>query len=58
MAATETTFGLREIDPVALRTLGKVKFDSFENGVHGTVTTAHPTVLPNGDMLNLHSEAN
>lgn len=47
---TETTFGTYLVDPATLRTLPRV---AYEDGVHGDSTTAHPCVLPNGDLVNI-----
>lgn len=50
---TETTFGTYLVDPATLRTLPRV---AYEDGVHGDSTTAHPCVLPNGDLVNIFGD--
>lgn len=51
-AVTETVAGTFEVDPSTLSTTGRVH---YEDNLKGDLTTAHPTVLPNGDLINLLS---
>ena len=51
-AVTETVAGTFEIDPSTLSTTGRVQYN---DSLKGDLTTAHPTVLPNGDVINLLS---
>jgi carlactone synthase / all-trans-10'-apo-beta-carotenal 13,14-cleaving dioxygenase len=51
-AVTETVAGTIEMDRSTLSTLGKVTYD---DNLKGDLTTAHPTILPNGDLINLLS---
>jgi len=44
--------GTYEFDPVTLRTLGRVR---YADALRGDLTTAHPTCLPNGDLINILS---
>ncbi len=52
LALTETLPGTYQIDSDSLETLGRVR---FTDGIKGDITTAHPTVLPNGDLINILS---
>lgn len=52
-AVTETVAGTIAIDPSTLRTLGRV---SFTDSLRGDLTTAHPTIYPNGDLINILSD--
>jgi len=51
-ALGEMVAGTYAVDPATLRTLGPVR---YANTLKGDLTTAHPTVLPNGDVINLLS---
>jgi len=51
-AVTETVAGTIEMDQSTLSTLGKV---SYNDNLTGDLTTAHPTILPNGELINLLS---
>ena len=51
-AVTETVAGTFEIDPSTLSTRRRIKYG---DSLKGDLTTAHPTVLANGDMINLLS---
>ena len=51
-ALTETVAGTYEIDIDTLQTLGRVRYN---DSLRGDLTTAHPTVLHNGDVINLLS---
>jgi carlactone synthase / all-trans-10'-apo-beta-carotenal 13,14-cleaving dioxygenase len=53
-ALTETVSGTIAIDPATLETLGAVRFDDILSGP-SDLTTAHPAVLSNGDLINLVS---
>ena len=53
VAMTETVAGTYLVDPGTLRTLGQVAY--ADDGIRGDLTTAHPTVLPGGDTVNLVS---
>eukprot|EP00798_Chlamydomonas_sp_ICE-L_P018170 gene18170-24602_t len=49
LAISETKAAQYRVDPKTLQTLGQVQFD---DGVQGSLTTAHPKKLPNGDFVN------
>jgi len=51
-AVTETVAGTIEMDQSTLSTLGKV---TYNDNLKGDLTTAHPTILPNGELINLLS---
>jgi carlactone synthase/all-trans-10'-apo-beta-carotenal 13,14-cleaving dioxygenase len=51
-AVTETVAGTIEMDRSTLSTLGKV---TYNDNLKGNLTTAHPTILSNGDLINLLS---
>ncbi|EIE20145.1 carotenoid oxygenase [Coccomyxa subellipsoidea C-169] len=51
ISLTESVAGTFRLD-MDLNTLGQLK---FEDGVKGLLTTAHPTLLPDGSMINLTS---
>lgn len=51
-ALTETVAGSYEIETATLQTLGRVR---YSDRLRGDLTTAHPTVLLNGDVINLLS---
>jgi hypothetical protein len=64
IAHTETLSGTYRIDPDTLETLGRVEYiaegeeerekkESGGDNVSGLGKTAHPHVLPNGDVINL-----
>jgi len=53
-AMTETVAGTYAVDSETLETLERVEFEDDE-GVVGTLTTAHPHVLSNGDIINIVS---
>ncbi len=49
---TETLPGTYLVDPATLSTLQRVR---YQDGIKGDITTAHPTALPNGDLVNFIS---
>lgn len=49
---TETVQGTYLVDPATLRTLRRL---CYADGIRGDITTAHPTLLPNGDLVNFLS---
>jgi carlactone synthase/all-trans-10'-apo-beta-carotenal 13,14-cleaving dioxygenase len=51
-AVTETVAGTIEMDRSTLSTLGKV---TYNDNLKGDLTTAHPTILPTGELINLLS---
>ncbi len=51
ISLTESVAGTYRLD-MDLNTLGQLK---FQDGVKGLLTTAHPTLLPDGSMINLTS---
>ncbi|KAL4523246.1 hypothetical protein Ndes2437B_g00374 [Nannochloris sp. 'desiccata'] len=51
-AVTETVAGTIEMDQGTLSTLGKV---TYNDNLKGDLTTAHPTILPNGELINFLS---
>ncbi len=51
ISMTESVAGTYRVD-LDLNTLGQLK---FQDGVNGLLTTAHPTLLPDGSMINLTS---
>lgn len=51
ISMTESVAGTYRVD-LDLKTLGQMK---FQDGVKGLLTTAHPTLLPDGSMINLTS---
>ncbi|KAL4859791.1 Carotenoid cleavage dioxygenase 8 B [Chlorella vulgaris] len=53
VALTETVQGTYRVDPDTLQTLGQVQYS--KSGVKGDLTTAHPALLANGDLINLVS---
>eukprot|EP00890_Picochlorum_soloecismus_P003124 jgi/Picsp_1/3812/NSC_01324-R1_carotenoid cleavage dioxygenase 8 len=53
-AMTETVAGTYAVDSETLETLERVEFQD-EEGVTGTLTTAHPHMLSNGDIINIVS---
>ena len=53
-AMTETVAGTYAIDSETLETVQRVEFQD-EEGVVGTLTTAHPHILSNGDIINIVS---
>ena len=52
LALTETLPGTFLIDVARLSTLERVR---YKDGIRGDITTAHPTLLPNGDLINFLS---
>lgn len=49
LAVTETVFGTFGIDVSSLDT---VERKQFRDKLKGDITTAHPSILPNGDLVN------
>ena len=57
MAHTETLAGTYLVDPRSLATLGRVRHvDEGGVAVGGEGKTAHPCVLPGGDVINLAAD--
>ncbi|GAB4823966.1 hypothetical protein N2152v2_011012 [Parachlorella kessleri] len=52
LALTETLPGTFLVDVASLATLERVR---YKDGIRGDITTAHPTLLPNGDLINFLS---
>ena len=49
---TESVLGTYRVDTATLKTLGRL---TFADRVKGDLTTAHPTMQPNGKLINLTS---
>ena len=52
LSLTESVAGTYRASTADLSTLGRV---NFKDGVEGLLTTAHPTVMKDGTMINLTS---
>ena len=52
LAVTETVQGTYLVDVATLDTLDRVEFD---DEIKGDLTTAHPSLLPSGELLNFIS---
>ena len=53
VSLTEAVAGTYTLDMKTLATLGPVK---FKDAVKGALTTAHPSVQPDGSLVNLTSD--
>ena len=53
VSLTEAVAGTYTLDMETLATLGPVR---FRDGVKGPLTTAHPSVRPDGSLVNLTSD--